>query len=70
MWAWIDTELGTIGVLGTLVTGLSWLSGRQTKAILARQGEILQGQRDLLKQMEANAITRHGVVIEKLEGRA
>jgi hypothetical protein len=69
MWEWLNTGLGTIGVLGVIITAAAYWSSRETNRILARQAEILQGQRDLLAQMEANAVTRHGAVMDKLEGR-
>jgi hypothetical protein len=70
MWEWFNTGAGAISVVGVWVTFLSWLSGRQTKKILARQAEILADQGKMLAHMEANALTRHGAVMEKLEGRA
>ena len=58
MWEWINTGFGTISVLGVIITAAASWSSRETNNILARQGEMLQGQRDVLERME------------RLEGRA
>jgi hypothetical protein len=69
---WLNTGLGTIGVLGVLVTVLSWHGGRQTKAILHEQSRILErmdrGTKDLLAQMEANAEARYRDLKGRLGG--
>jgi hypothetical protein len=58
---------GTIGTLGVFVTVLSWHGGRQTKRILEEQGKILARQAEILAHMEANAVTRHNTVMDKLD---
>jgi hypothetical protein len=44
-------DYGIIGVLGVVITVLSWHGGRQTQAILQEQSRILRRQGEILAQM-------------------
>ena len=73
MWDFFNTTAGGASILGVILALAGWASARHTNTLIATMDahhqESLGKLGEVLRQMEANAGTRHGAVMDKLEGR-